>query len=77
MAKITEGECGTLAEVPEGATIERVNGRDCLGMCVRSEQGGYRCSEFGAMFGCHNYLPDGWSLEEHPKPVRIPYICID
>lgn len=30
---IKTGSCRSLKEVPSGAVIERVNGRDCFGIC--------------------------------------------
>jgi len=52
------------------------DGEDCEGKCVGNETG-FRCSEFRTVFGCHNYLPDGWSKQNHTPPVFIPHICVD
>lgn len=31
--KVTTGKCRRLADVPKGAQIEAVNGRECIGDC--------------------------------------------
>ena len=52
------------------------DGNDCEGKCI-SRDGGFQCSEHVTVFGCHAYLPRGWSEQPHPKRTRIPSICVD
>jgi len=52
------------------------DGNDCEGKCISGESG-FTCSEFFTVFGCHSYLPPGWSQQTHTTPVKIPHICVD
>jgi hypothetical protein len=67
------------------------DGRDCQGKCVAGDNG-FACSKFRTVFGCHSYLPDGWSKRKLARPVRnresvgearrylplrIPHKCVD
>ncbi len=71
MAGIEGCNCGT----SDGGT-SCDDGLDCEGECL-SVEGGFACSRFRATFGCHGYLPDGWSSKPHPPPTRIPHRCVD
>ena len=54
------------------------DGSDCEGSCIQDPSGsGFVCSEFQTLWGCHTYLPDGWSKERHPKNTLLPSRCID
>lgn len=51
---------------------------DCEAMCIEWERGsGFRCSEFTTEWGCHSYLPHGWSKVRHPEGTVPPYVCVD
>lgn len=52
------------------------DGNDCQGKCVGRDEA-FVCSEFATVFGCHSYLPKGWSEQRHTPPVRVPRICVD
>ncbi len=52
------------------------DGNDCEGKCV-GRDGAFTCSEFEAVFGCHGYLPDGWSKGSSSEARRVPYVCTD
>jgi hypothetical protein len=52
------------------------DGKDCEGKCI-STDGQFECSEFFSVFGCHSYLPYGWSEETHESPTNAPFICVD
>lgn len=52
------------------------DGNDCEGQCI-SVDGQFVCSEFFTVFGCHSYLPPGWSEEPHPELVKAPHVCVD
>ena len=52
------------------------DGKDCEGDCISGDDG-FVCSEFETVFGCHSYLPDGWSETPHPTPVAVPTVCVD
>ena len=52
------------------------DGNDCEGKCISGDTG-FTCSEFTTVFGCHSYLPKGWSHETHTPPVKVPHICVD
>lgn len=55
------------------------DGDQCQGKCVSTPKG-FRCSKHRTVFGCHGYLPRGWSRRPKPKRGlrrRIPSICVD
>jgi hypothetical protein len=52
------------------------DGDDCEGECISTDTG-FACSDHVTVFGCHSYLPPGWSALPHPAPVKIPYKCVD
>lgn len=55
------------------------DGDQCQGKCISTPKG-FRCSKHRTVFGCHGYLPRGWSRKPKPKHGlgrRIPSICVD
>jgi hypothetical protein len=55
------------------------DGDQCQGKCVSTPKG-YRCSKHKTVFGCHSFLPRGWSRQKAPaKGLRglVPSICVD
>jgi len=52
------------------------DGDDCEGQCI-SVDGAFECSEFFTVFGCHSYLPSGWSQQSHDGPAKAPTVCVD
>jgi hypothetical protein len=56
------------------------DGADCESKCIEQVPGsGFRCAEFWTTWGCHAYLPEGWSKQRPRKGEGIvpPYVCID
>jgi hypothetical protein len=56
------------------------DGDQCHGKCISTPKQGYRCSRYKTVFGCHNYLPRGWSRQKPPAKGlrrRVPSICVD
>lgn len=56
------------------------DGDQCQGKCISRPSKGFRCSRYKTVFGCHNYLPRGWSKQKPPARGlrrRVPSICVD
>jgi hypothetical protein len=54
------------------------DGDQCQGKCVSTPEG-YRCSKHRTVFGCHSYLPKGWSRQLPARGIgrRVPHVCAD
>jgi hypothetical protein len=52
------------------------DGDDCQGKCLVTDSE-FKCSEFVTVFGCHAYLPKGWSKKSDKEKKTIPTICVD
>lgn len=54
------------------------DGADCQAQCIaRVPETEFRCSEFVSVWGCHHYLPVGWSKQRRGKGVEAHYMCVD